>query len=43
MVIGYRWNNDSRFFMGVIDEVRIYDYALTPEALEALYKADGGQ
>ena len=43
MVIGYRWNNESNFFPGGIDEVRIYDYALNAEAMEALYKADGGQ
>ncbi|MHC4204554.1 MAG: LamG-like jellyroll fold domain-containing protein [Planctomycetota bacterium] len=43
MVIGYRWNNESRFFKGAIDEVRIYDYALTAEAIEALYKAEGGE
>ncbi len=43
MVIGYRSNNETRFFTGAIDEVRIYDYALTAEALEALYKADGGE
>lgn len=43
MVIGYRWNNETRFFTGAIDEVRIYDYALTAEAMEALYKADGGE
>jgi hypothetical protein len=43
MVIGYRWNNESRFFMGAIDEVRIYDYALTAEDVEALYKAEGGE
>ncbi|MFC1763060.1 LamG-like jellyroll fold domain-containing protein [Planctomycetota bacterium] len=43
MVIGYRSNNDSSFFTGAIDEVRIYDYALSAEALEALYKADGGE
>ena len=40
MVIGYRWNNGTRFFMGAIDDVRIYDYALTPEAMEALYNAE---
>jgi hypothetical protein len=43
MVIGCRWNDESRFFMGAIDEVRIYDYALTPEALSALYQAEGGE
>lgn len=43
MVIGYRWNNDSSFFTGVIDEVRIYDHALTPEALEALYQTEKGE
>lgn len=42
-VIGYRWNNESRFFMGAIDEVRIYDYALTAETIETLYKAEGGE
>lgn len=42
MVVGYRWNNESRFFKGAIDEIRIYDYALTGEAVEALYRADGG-
>ena len=39
-VIGYRWNNESRYFMGVIDEVRIYDYALSAGELEAIYTAD---
>ena len=43
MVIGYRWNNETRFYKGAIDEVRIYDYALTADALSALYKADGGE
>lgn len=43
MVIGYRWNNDSRFFKGAIDEVRIYDYALSAAELQALYEADRGE
>ncbi|MFC1763057.1 LamG domain-containing protein, partial [Planctomycetota bacterium] len=43
MVIGYRENNESRFFKGAMDEVRIYDYALSAEALEAIYKAEGGE
>ena len=43
MVIGYRSNNESSFFAGAIDEVRIYDVALSAEDLEALYKADGGE
>ena len=42
-VVGYRWNNESRFLMGVVDEIRVYDYALTPEALLSLYQAEGGQ
>ncbi len=42
-VIGYRWNNETRFYQGAVDEVRIYDYALSAEALEALYRANGGE
>lgn len=40
MVIGYRWNNKSRYFMGAIDEVRIYDYALSADELQAIYTTD---
>ncbi len=42
MVLGYRSITSTEFFGGVIDEVRIYDYALTPDAIKAIYAADGG-
>ncbi len=43
MVVGYRWNSAQYYFTGAIDEIRIYDYALTAEDMAAIYTADGGQ
>jgi hypothetical protein len=42
MVIGYRSNNDSSYFTGLIDEVRIYDYALSQADIVSQVLADGG-
>ena len=33
VTIGYRPSQNDRFFMGQIDDVRIYDRALTPEEI----------
>lgn len=41
--IGRRQNAPSEYFTGLIDEVRIYDYALSVEQVKAMYAADGGQ
>lgn len=43
MVIGYRSSTDAEYFDGSIDEVRVYDYALTTEQINAIYSGDGGQ
>ena len=43
MVVGYRWNSAQYYFTGAIDEIRIYDYALTAEDIAAIYTADGGE
>jgi hypothetical protein len=32
-----RWNGDARLFKGLIDDVRIYDRALSAEEVQALY------
>ncbi len=42
LVMGYRSNNGSEFFDGAIDEVRIYDYALTYTEVYSIYTSDGG-
>lgn len=39
MVVGYRWNSAQYYFTGAIDEIRIYDYALTAEDIAAIYTA----
>lgn len=43
MVIGYRSDGNAEYFQGAVDEVRLYDYALTPAQIKAIYAADGGQ
>jgi hypothetical protein len=37
-----RRNNSTEYFNGLIDEVRIYDYALSIAQVKALYAGDGG-
>jgi hypothetical protein len=41
-VIGYRTNNDSSYYSGLIDEVRIYDYPLSQADIVSQFEADGG-
>jgi len=43
MVVGYRTSTDAEYFDGAIDEIRVYDYALTAEEIKAIYTADGGK
>lgn len=40
LVIGYRQSNNSSFFTGLIDEIRIYDHALDCEQINDIYKND---
>ena len=42
MTIGRRDDENWAFFDGLIDEVRIYDYALSVEEVKSLYAGDGG-
>lgn len=41
-VIGYRQNNGASYYDGVIDELRVYDSALTQAAIVLIFTADGG-
>lgn len=41
--IGRRYSTNKEYFNGLIDNVRIYDYALSVEEVKALYTAEGGQ
>jgi len=41
MGIGSEWNGRSRFFNGLIDEVRIYNRALSPEEIRFHYSRGG--
>ena len=41
MVIGYRSSTNAEYFDGDVDEVRVYDYALTTAEIKAIYTADG--
>ena len=36
LAIGRRYNNDNRWFIGLIDEVRVYDRVLSAEEIQAL-------
>jgi hypothetical protein len=41
-LLGRRLTTNNEWFDGLIDEVRIYDYALSVEEVKALYAGDGG-
>jgi hypothetical protein len=39
LTVGVRGSEDGEYFNGLIDEVRIYNYALSPDDVKALYAA----
>ena len=41
VVVGENWENAHHQFNGLIDDARIYSYALSPAEVEALYSGQG--